>query len=137
MGDDIPAEFDGLVEDDPVEEVRADDSLLRDVRALADDLRTAVEAEVAFQSARAGYVAGEAGGIALRFAIAAMLALIALIALAVGVLIGLVPVVGPWVATAIVVGVLLLVALILGLAGRSRIKRLSANAFPKAQGTAP
>jgi hypothetical protein len=58
-------------------------------------------------------------------------------ALAIGVLIGLVPLVGPWAATAIVVGALLIAALILALAGRARIRRLSASAFPKAQETTP
>jgi hypothetical protein len=137
MADDSPSELDDPVYDDPEEETRPDDSLLRDVRALAEDLRTAVEAEVAFQSARAGYVAREAGGIAVRLAVAALLALIAIMALAIGVLIGLVPLVGPWAATAIVVGALLIAALILALAGRARIRRLSASAFPKAQETTP
>jgi hypothetical protein len=116
------------------EEPSSDESLVRDVRALGDDLRTAIEAEVAFQSARAGYVAGEVRGIALRFAVAALFALIALVALAVGVLIALTPLVGGWLATAIVVGALLAGAAVFALAGRGKVRRLTAAAFPPAKG---
>ena len=125
MADEGPAELDA-----PADAAFSDDSLVEDVRALADDLRTALEAEAAFQSARAGYVAGEARGIALWFALAALLAVIALCALAVGVLIGLTPLIGPWLATAAVVGALLIAALVVALAGRRGIRRVAAAAFP-------
>jgi hypothetical protein len=106
------------------------DSLLADLRDLAEDTRTAVEAELAFQQARAGYVAGAAQGIAVRFALAALLAIIALCTLAVGVLLGLTPLIGPWGATAIVVAALLILALAAALTGRSALRRLMRNAFP-------
>ena len=108
----------------------ADDSLLEDLRDLADDTLTAVEAELAFQKERAGYVAGAARGIALRFALAALLAIIALCSLTIGVLIGLTPLIGPWLATAAVVGVLAVVAVALALAGMAGIRRVRRVAFP-------
>ena len=112
-----------------VEEAEPSDSLVEDLRDLAEDTRTAVEAELAFQQARAGYVAGAAQGIAVRFALAALLAIIALCTLAVGVLLGLTPLIGPWGATAIVVAALLFLALAAALTGRSALRRLMRNAF--------
>ena len=111
-------------------EPEAPDSLVDDLRNLAEDTGTALEAELAFQQARAGYAAGAAKGIAIRFALAALLALIALCTLAIGVLIALTPLIGAWAATAVVVGVLLLLAIVAALMGRSAIRKLKRDAFP-------
>lgn len=105
------------------------DTLFADVRNLVGDVQTAAEAELHFQKARAGYVVGEAKGIALWSVLAISALVLALFALATGVLLGLIPVVGPWGATAIVVGALLLLAALAGwraAAGAKRVKRIAA-----------
>jgi hypothetical protein len=116
------------------DEADAPDSLVEDLRDLAEDTRTAVEAELAFQQARAGYVADAARGIAIAFALAALLAVIALCTLAVGMLLGLLPLIGPWAATAIVVGTLFALALAAALVGRNGIRRMKRAAFPAGPG---
>jgi len=125
-----PVPRDGVADPDVNAADEADDSLLEDLRDLAGDTRTAVEAELAFQKERAGYVAGAARGIAIRFALAAFLVVIALCTLAIGVLTGLTPLIGPWLATAAVVGLLSVVAMILALSGRNAIRRVQRVAFP-------
>ena len=110
------------------------DSLVDDLRDLADDTRTAVEAELAFQQARAGYVAGAVRGIAIAFALAALLAVIGLCTLAVGVLLGLLPLIGPWAATAVVVVALFALALAAALIGRNGLRRMKRSAFPAGPG---
>ena len=118
-------------------EDEATGSLVDDLRDLADDTRTAVEAEIAFQSARASYVAGAGKSIALWFALALATAIIALFALAVGALFALSPLVGPWAATAIVVGALLVVAVVAGWFGASGVRRLKRTAFPARPASEP
>lgn len=125
-----PVPRDGVAEPDLAAADEADDSLLEDLRDLADDTRTAVEAEVAFQKERASYVAGAARGIAIRFALAALLVVIALCTMAIGVLVGLTPLIGPWLATAAVVGLLAIFAGVLALSGRNGIRRVQRVAFP-------
>ena len=125
-----PVPREDVADSDVAAAAEADDSLLDDLRDLADDTRTAVEAELAFQKERASYVASAARGIAIRFALAALLAIIALCTLAIGVLVGLVPLIGPWLATAVVVGALAVVAGALALAGTAGVRRVKRVAFP-------
>lgn len=106
-------------------------SLVADLRHLAEDAQTAVEAEIAYQRARAGYAGGELQTIALRFAIAAIFASVAVLVLAFGLVLGLSPLVGPWAAAAIVAGALALLALVAALAGRRRLGRMKRIAFPR------
>jgi len=113
-----------------VEEAEPSDSLVEDLRDLAEDTRTAFEAELAFQQARAGYAAGAAKGIATWLALAALLAVIALCTLAIGLVISLAPLLGPWGATAVVVGALLALAAVAALLGMRAIRRVKRNAFP-------
>ena len=112
-------------------------SLVDQVKDLADDARTAVEAEIAWQSARAGFVGGQAAGIAAWAGFALVCAFIAVLALAFGSILALTPDLGAVLATAIVTGVLLLAALIAGLVVRSRVNRLKAVAFPVKPGATP
>jgi len=107
------------------------DSLVVELKELAQDAQTAVEAEVHFQSVRAGYVLGEVKGIALWAGLALVAALIALFALAMGALLGLTPQIGPWAATALVVVALLALAGFAGWIASRGVGRLSRNAFPK------
>jgi Flp pilus assembly protein TadB len=100
-------------------------TLIDDVRALLEDGKTYVEAEVQFQKSRAAFALdrGKSGAV---YGVAALaLVHLALIALVVGLVIALVPLVGAWAATAVVVGVLLAAAIMLALAARKRFARLS------------
>lgn len=101
-------------------------SLTEDVIALIDDGRTLLEAEIQFQKTRAAFAVdrGKSGAV---FGIAAFaLFHLALVALVVGAVIGLTPVVGALAATAVVVGLLLLVGIGLALAAKRRFARLAA-----------
>lgn len=96
---------------EPSEEY-VDRSLLEDAEALFTDGKTYLQAELAFQKSRAAYAAectkkGVAFGV-----IGAVVAFLALIGLTVGLILGLSPLITPWGATAVVVGVWLLVAFI-------------------------
>jgi len=107
------------------------DSLVAELKEMAQDAQTAVEAEIHFQSVRAGYVLGEVKGVALWGGLALVAALIALFALAMGALLGLTPLIGPWAATAVVVVALLALAGLAGWVASRGVGRLGRNAFPK------
>lgn len=90
-------------------EGREDDpSLVADLDALIADSKTYFEAEVRYQKSRAGFAANRLKWTMVYGAAAFGLLHLALIALTVGVVIALSPLVGPWLATAIVVALLLL-----------------------------
>lgn len=91
---------------DEDEELR-EGSLMADLDALFADGKTYLEAELAYQKSRAGYAANRLKWTAIYGAVAFGLLHLALIGLTVGLVIALVPLVGPWLATAIVVAVLL------------------------------
>ena len=77
-------------------------SLTDDILALLEDGKTYAEAEMAYQKSRAGFAANRATG-AIAFGLGAFGVLhLALIAMTVGLVIALAPLVGPWIATAIV-----------------------------------
>lgn len=88
-------------------------SLLEDVVALFEDGKTYAEAEVAYQKSRAGFVAEQTKYVVAYGAGALGVFHLALIALTLGVLIALMPLVGPWFATAIVTLSLLIVGVVL------------------------
>lgn len=113
------------------------DSLVDRVKDLADDARTAVEAEFAWQSARAGLVGGRVAGIAAWAGFALVCVFIAVLALAFGAILALATLIGAVLATLAVTGALLLTALIAGLVVRSRVRRLKAAAFPAKPGATP
>ena len=110
------------------------DSIVDQVKDLADDVRTAVEAEIAWQRARASIVGGQVAGIAAWGGFALVCGFIAVFASAFGAILVLTPVVGALLATAVVTGALLLAALIGGLVVRSRVRRLKTVAFPANSG---
>lgn len=85
-------------------------SLLDDVRALIDDGKTYLEAELGFQKTRAAFVADRAKSTMVFGVVAALLAFLALIGLVVGSIIALTPLLTAWGASALVVGLLLLAA---------------------------
>ncbi|MGN6357274.1 MAG: phage holin family protein [Novosphingobium sp.] len=88
----------------------ADRSLLDDLRLLAGDARTLAEAEFAYQKSRA-QVFGSGIGKILGLAVGALLLVgLALVGLTVGLIIALTPSITAWGATAVVVGVLIVLA---------------------------
>ena len=107
-----------------VEEEVATRSLTGDLKMLAEDARTLAEAELEFQKARSSYAAAQVPRIAVAGLVAFVLLFFAGMALIVGTIIALVPVVGAWGATAIVTGVLLLLAIIFAVIARSRTREL-------------
>ena len=104
-------------------------SLVERVKDLADDARTALEAEIAWQGARAGFVGKRATIIAAWAGFALVCGFIAVLALAFGAILALAPILGAALATGAVTAVLLLAALIAGLIARARIRALQAAAF--------
>ena len=82
-------------------------SLGDDVRALIDDGKTYLEAELQFQKTRAAFVADRARSTVVFGAIAALLGLLALVGLTVGAIIALTPLLTAWGASALVVALLL------------------------------
>ena len=88
-------------------------SLTDDVLALLEDGKTYAEAELRFQKSRAGYIGNRfKGAIALGLGAFGVFHL-ALIALTVGVVLALVPLVGPWAATGIVTIALVILGVVL------------------------
>lgn len=111
------------------ETTRADEeplgSLFDDAYALYEDGRTYVEAEVAFQKSRATYAAHETKSGAI-FAMGAMAFLhLALLGLVVGMIIALEPFLGAFGAMGVVVGVLLLFGGLFGMMALGRFKRIT------------
>jgi hypothetical protein len=97
-----------------------DHSLRDDVRAVIEDGKTYLEAELQFQKSRAAFVADRSRSGAI-YAVGALLLLhLALITLAIGLVFALSRVFGPWGATGIVVGVLVIGGVVLGLAAKRR-----------------
>ena len=99
-------------------------TLADEIRCVIAEAREAFASEIDFQKARAALAGKYAGGIAAMGALALVLAVFALMALVIGVLLALVPILGPWGATAAVVGGLLLIAGIAVLAALAKLRKL-------------
>jgi hypothetical protein len=99
-------------------------SLIEDVEALIDDGKTYLEAEIAYQKTRAIYVADKAKSALIYGAVAASFAFLALVGLTVGLIIALTPLLTAWGASALVVGLLVIGALIAARAAAERWNRL-------------
>lgn len=104
-------------------------SLVAQVKDLADDARTAVEAEIAWQGARAGFVGKRAAIIAAWGGFALVCGFIAVLSLAFGAILALTPIIGAALATVAVTAVLIVAAMIAGLIARGRIRALKVAAF--------
>jgi hypothetical protein len=96
----------------PAEAAAEERSLIDDVEVLIEDGKTYLEAELNFQKTRAAFVADGAKGVALWVLVGFVFAWIALIGLTVGLIIALTPPLSAWGATAVVVIVWLLIAVI-------------------------
>jgi uncharacterized membrane protein YqjE len=100
------------------------------VSRLVQQMRTLAGAEVALFKARAGERFVAYKGAAIMFAVAGLLALLAAIGLTVGAILSLATVIGPGWATLAVVAVLLAVALVIALVGKSRLSPADRSARP-------
>lgn len=89
----------------------AERSLTEDLRQLAVDAARLAQAEADYQKSRAAFAGGTIKGIVLLIVLAAVLVFFALMALTLGLVLALTPVIGAWLATAAVVGGLLLIAI--------------------------
>jgi hypothetical protein len=106
----VPSDLPDEIEPE-LDEPRFDHSLLDDLDALVTDGKTYLEAELAYQKSRAAFSANRVKWSFVYGAAAFGLLHLALIALAVGAVIALTPLVGPWLATGLVVIALLALAL--------------------------
>jgi len=123
---DVPDDFNS--EEESAGDRSAQPSLADDLLALFEDGKTYAEAELAYQKSRAGYTANRLKG-ALALGLGAFGVLhLALIALTVGIVIALAPLVGPWIATAIVTIALIIAGIIMLMMLKSRIDDIR-NAF--------
>lgn len=95
-------------------------SLIDDVRQLALDGRTLLEAELAYQKSRATLAGQTAKGMAGWIALALALVFFALMALVMGLLLALTPLIGGWLAMLAVVLGILLAAALSGLAAKRK-----------------
>lgn len=116
-------------------------SLTHGVRDLADDVQTLVEAELAYQSARAAYVWNSGQAVVLWLLVAGAAAFFALVALVVGLLFALVPILGVWGALgSVALGLALIAWMALRVAlkkfARLRSRAISADPVVPAKGIA-
>ncbi|MFA9201762.1 MAG: phage holin family protein [Cypionkella sp.] len=102
------------------------DSLTDDIRHLVGDGRTYLEAELQYQKSRAALVLDRSKSGAIYGAVAAVFGHLALIALVVGLVIALAPLITAWGATALVAGLLLVVALLFARMARRKFASISA-----------
>jgi hypothetical protein len=112
--------------DVPVANLIGEESLLEELRLLAQDARNMAEAEMAYQSSRAAFLAEGLRGIAILAGVAVVFAIFSLLGLTVGLLIALTPLVSAWGATGIVAGGLALLAVIALVRAKGRWKYVSA-----------
>jgi uncharacterized oligopeptide transporter (OPT) family protein len=89
-----------------------DRSLIDDVEVLIEDGKTYLEAELNYQKTRVSFVGDRAKGVVLFAVVGFVFAWMALIGLTVGLIIALTPPLSAWGATAVVVIVWLLIAII-------------------------
>ncbi|MET0179216.1 MAG: phage holin family protein [Novosphingobium sp.] len=121
-----PPPSEAALSDEPAAEVG---SLSGDVRVLAEDARTMVEAELAYQSARAAYVWNRGKRVAVWLILALASGFFALIALVVGLLLALIPLLGVWLAlAAVALGLIVIAAVALRLATHE-IRRIRGQAL--------
>lgn len=88
--------------------------LSEEIVTLVEDVRTFVQTEIAYRRAMTAFIMDRAKAVVISGIVAAVLVFFAIFALVFGLILGLAPLITPWGATAVVVGLLLLVAIILG-----------------------
>ena len=115
----------------------AERSLVEDIKDLASDGRTFLEAELANQKSRAAVAGAGAKGIAGWASLALALVFFALMALVLGVLLGIAEFIGIWAATGVTVLLVLSAAGLAGLAANRRWQRMNAALFDEPKADAP
>lgn len=115
----------------------AERSLVEDIKDLASDGRTFLEAELAYQKSRAAVAGAGAKGIAGWASLAVALVFFALMALVVGVLLGIAEFIGIWAATGVTVLLVLFAAGLAGLAASRRWQRMRAALLDEPKADAP
>lgn len=115
----------------------AERSLVEDIKDLASDGRTFLEAELAYQKSRAAVAGAGAKGIAGWASLALALVFFALMALVLGVLLGIAEFIGIWAATGVTVLVVLSAAGLAGLAANRRWQRMRAALLDEPKADAP
>ena len=115
----------------------AERSLVEDIKDLASDGRTFVEAELAYQKSRAALAGAGAKGIAGWASLALALVFFALMALVLGVLLGIAEFIGIWAATGVTVLLVLSAAGLAGLAANRRWQRMRAALLDEPKADAP
>jgi uncharacterized membrane protein YqjE len=113
----------------------ADRSLIEDVRQLAQDGKTLIEAELAYQKSRAVVAGVGVKGVVAYIALAVTLVIFALVSLTVGLLIALTPWLSAFGATAVVTLGLLGGAALCGWIGKSRWEAMVDHLTNKDDGT--
>lgn len=104
----------------------SDGSLSDDIFALIDDGKVYAEAEIAFQKTRLAFSANQGKWGAAYGLLAFGMLHLALIGLVIGSILALTPLITAWGATGAVVGLLLLVAAVLGFKAKNRFAKLAA-----------
>ena len=112
-------------------------SLVEDIKDLASDGRTFVEAELAYQKSRAAVAGAGAKGIAGWASLALALVFFALMALVLGVLLGIAEFIGIWAATGVTVLLVLSAAGLAGLAASRRWQRMRAALLDEPKADTP
>lgn len=115
----------------------AERSLVEDIKDLASDGRTFLEAELAYQKSRAAVAGAGAKGIAGWASLALALVFFALMALVLGVLLGIAEFIGIWAATGVTVLVVLSAAGLAGLAANRRWQRMRAALLDEPKADTP
>lgn len=105
-------------------------SIKDDLATVVEDGKSYAEAEIAFQKTRLSFAADRGKSALILGLLALGFIHLMLIALVVGSIFALVPMVGGWLATAIVVGVLLVATILCAFVIRSKVKDVS-EAFAK------
>ena len=117
--------------EEPFGKTRTNGSLWGDVHALIEDGQTLIEAELAYQQARAAYAWKRGKGIAVLLVLTLFFAFFALMAVVVGLLLALTPLLSAWGALAVVaLGLTALAALSMKLA-ISRFRNARARLLAK------
>ncbi len=115
----------GKTADDPARDTARLHTLVGSAQALFEDGQSLLEAELAFQKARATFVFSRAKGILGLAALALALLFFVLMALVVGLLLALAPLIGPWWALLVVVAGLLVTTALCILGVIQRVKAVT------------
>lgn len=113
---------------DASDEAERPRSIIGDLVDLIEDGRTFLNAELSFQKTRIAYVGGRGQAAAIAALAATVFLVFGLFAMVVGFIIALAPLITAWGATAVVAGVLFILAALCAMSARRNVRR-ARNAF--------